>query len=182
MFIEFLNDLSLSSDQDQMEEGDKVSLMTVHASKGLEFPVVFVSALEEGIFPHVRSSNSSREIEEERRLFYVAITRAKELLILSYSKERRLFGNRKTTTPSRFISEIPESLIKEVKKRTSQRPVIKTIPQEETFKKPKLVYHKKFGKGVVKRIEGSGESAKVTALFVNYGEKTVVMKFLKILS
>ncbi|WP_456455977.1 ATP-dependent helicase [Thermovibrio sp.] len=184
VFIEFLNDLSLSSDQDQMEEGDKVSLMTVHASKGLEFPVVFVSALEEGIFPHVRSSNSSREIEEERRLFYVAITRAKELLILSHSKERRLFGNRKATTPSRFISEIPESLIKEVKKRAPQKPAIKTNLQEEkeTFKKPKLVYHKKFGKGVVKRIEGSGDSAKVTALFVNYGEKTVVMKFLKILS
>ncbi len=181
-YIEFLNDLSLSSDQDQMEEGDKVSLMTVHASKGLEFPVVFVSALEEGIFPHVRSSNSSTEVEEERRLFYVAITRAKELLILSHSKERRLFGNRKPTTPSRFLSEIPENLVKEVKKRAPKKAVVKDETKQEEFKRPKLVYHEKFGKGVVKRVEGRGESAKITALFVNYGEKTVIMKFLKILS
>ena len=183
LYLEFISTLTLSSDQDELEESDRVTLMTVHASKGLEFPVVFVTGLEEGTFPHVKSSETSSEIEEERRLFYVAITRAKKQLFLSYSKKRRLFGTYRPMKPSRFVSEIPSHLIREVERRSEgglpvRRPVtVKTT----TWKQPKIVFHSKFGKGVVKRIEGSGESAKVTAFFANYGEKTIIMKFLKVL-
>ncbi len=180
LYLEFLNSITLSSDQDELKSDEKVTLMTVHSSKGLEFPVVFIAGLEEGIFPHAKSLDSFEQMEEERRLFYVAITRAKKLLSLSYAKNRRVFGSYKKTTPSRFISEIPKSLLKEVNRREKRREGEKVLnPVSE--KKPKLVFHKKFGKGVVRRVEGKGEEAKVTAIFANYGEKTIVMKFLKIL-
>lgn len=180
LYTEFLSTVALSSDQDSMKEEEKVVLMTVHASKGLEFPVVFVAGLEEGIFPHARSTDTSSEVEEERRLFYVAVTRAKRLLTLSYARERRLFGSRRLSRPSRFISEIPSHLIKEVKKRTKPQSEKGTQPQtlEPKEKRPRLVYHQKFGKGVVKRVEGD----KITAFFANYGQKTILRKFLKILS
>ncbi|RUM88313.1 MAG: DNA helicase UvrD, partial [Thermovibrio sp.] len=178
LYVEFLTTTALSSDQDQIEDSEKVTLMTVHASKGLEFPVVFVTGLEEGIFPHFKSSDSSEEIEEERRLFYVAMTRAKKLLNLSYARKRRTFGTLRDTRPSRFISEIPNHLLKEVRKRSERRRGEEL--KEES--RPKLVFHKKYGKGVVKRIEGRGENAKVTAFFSNFGEKTIIMKFLEILS
>ncbi len=180
LYSEFLLTVALSSDQDSLKEDEeRVVLMTVHASKGLEFPVVFVAGLEEGLFPHARSTDTSSEVEEERRLFYVAITRAKRLLTLSYAKERRLFGSRRLTTPSRFLSEIPPHLIKEVKKRVKPAPSEgepQTAPSSP--KTPKLVYHQKFGKGVVRRVEGD----KITAFFAGYGQKTVLRQFLKILS
>ena len=184
LYREFISSVTLASEQDQIEESEKVVLMTVHASKGLEFPVVFITGLEEGLFPHSRSLESKEEVEEERRLFYVAVTRAKKLLTLSYARERRSFGTRRSTTPSRFISEIPPHLVKEVKKRERRElPTPKEGALEvKTSRKPKLVYHPKFGKGVVRRVEGAGESAKVTAFYANFGEKTVIMKFLKILA
>lgn len=181
LYLEFISSLTLSSDQDEIGGDDRVTLMTVHASKGLEFPVVFVTGLEEGTFPHVKSSETSREVEEERRLFYVAITRAKKQLFLSYSKKRRLFGSYRSMRPSRFISEIPSHLIREVERRSEKVQQLKAILPEPVKKTPKIVFHKKFGKGVVKRVDGVGESAKVTAFFVNYGEKTIIMKFLKVL-
>ncbi len=183
LYLEFLSTITLSSDQDEIEEEEKVTLMTVHASKGLEFPVVFITGLEEGLFPHIKSLDTKEGIEEERRLFYVAITRAKRLLALSYAKRRRTFGSYRDTRKSRFLEEIPPYLIKEVKKRESQPAVTKEISVKsvQKEKRPSLVFHKKFGKGVVRRIEGAGENAKVTAFFANYGEKTIVMKFLKVL-
>ena len=183
LYLEFLSTITLSSDQDEIEEEEKVTLMTVHASKGLEFPVVFITGLEEGLFPHIKSLDTKEGIEEERRLFYVAITRAKRLLALSYAKRRRTFGSYRDTRKSRFLEEIPPYLIKEVKKRESQPAVTKEISVKsvQKEKRPRLVFHKKFGKGVVRRIEGAGENAKVTAFFANYGEKTIVMKFLKVL-
>ncbi|WP_456465277.1 ATP-dependent helicase [Desulfurobacterium sp.] len=184
LFLEFLNTITLSSDQDEMEEAEKVTLMTVHASKGLEFPVVFITGLEEGLFPHVRSLESAEQIEEERRLFYVAITRAKKLLILTRAKSRRFFGSYRESEPSRFLEEIPPHLIKKVvrKERPSKTASTESISSVKKNKKPKIVFHKKFGKGVVRRVEGIGDNAKVTAFFANYGEKTIVMKFLKILA
>ncbi|TCK04560.1 DNA helicase-2/ATP-dependent DNA helicase PcrA [Phorcysia thermohydrogeniphila] len=183
LYLEFLNTITLSSDQDELKEGEKVTLMTVHASKGLEFPIVFITGLEEGLFPHVKSLDTTEEVEEERRLFYVAITRAMELLILSRAKKRRVFGSLKDVKESRFLSEIPSHLVKEVKRKGTvkkESPVAVTLPKKE--RKPKIVFHQKFGKGVVRRVEGQGENAKVTAFFANYGEKTIVMKFLKILA
>ncbi len=113
---EFLTQLSLVSDIDNLEEeSQSVTLMTLHSAKGLEFPVVFLAGLEEGIFPHARALNSSFEMEEERRLMYVGVTRAKESLYLSYAKKRLIYGDYKYYTPSRFLGEIPQSLMSSVK-------------------------------------------------------------------
>jgi DNA helicase-2/ATP-dependent DNA helicase PcrA len=106
----FLEDAALMSDQDTLEnKNKKVRLMTVHAAKGLEFPCVFLSGLEEGLFPFVRFAGNT-EYEEERRLFYVALTRAKEKLCLSFAYSRNFFGDRQINKPSRFINEIPSEL------------------------------------------------------------------------
>jgi DNA helicase-2/ATP-dependent DNA helicase PcrA len=109
---EFLTQISLVSDLDSLEESaESITLMTLHAAKGLEFPVVFLAGLEEGIFPHSRSLNSNTEMEEERRLMYVGVTRAEELLFLTYAKRRLIWGDYKYFTPSRFLKEIPQNLI-----------------------------------------------------------------------
>lgn len=112
----FLLDLTLLSDQDNLEEGDnKVKLMTIHASKGLEFPIVFVIGMEEGIFPHSRSMDTLEDIEEERRLCYVAMTRAEKRLFLSYCQNRDRFFQTTVMVPSRFLDEIPSKYTKNIK-------------------------------------------------------------------
>ncbi len=115
--LSFLSDAALQSDQDEMrEDGKAVRLLTVHSSKGLEFGTVFVAGLEEGLFPHQRANEgamSPEEAEEERRLFYVAITRAKKKLYLSYAQTRTVFGRRQVNIPSEFIFDIPENLVEE---------------------------------------------------------------------
>lgn len=109
---EFLSQLALVSDVDSLDEQAKsVTLMTLHAAKGLEFPVVFLAGLEEGIFPHMRSLNNNEEMEEERRLMYVGVTRAEELLHISFAKRRLIYGDYKYYTPSRFLKEIPPQII-----------------------------------------------------------------------
>ena len=108
----FLINVSLISDVDSLDRSaDAVTLLTLHAAKGLEFAVVFICGLEEGVFPHVRSSFDPAEIEEERRLCYVGMTRAKERLYLLYTKERRLFGGLSANPPSRFLGDIPPDLV-----------------------------------------------------------------------
>ena len=116
--LEFLSDSALQSDQDELkEEGKAVRLMTVHASKGLEFDTVFISGLEDGLFPHQRLDERARmkpeEGEEERRLFYVAVTRARKKLFLSYAQTRTVFGKRVMNMPSEFICDIPGHLLEE---------------------------------------------------------------------
>jgi DNA helicase-2/ATP-dependent DNA helicase PcrA len=114
---ELLEDSALQSDQDEMNEDKKaVRLMTVHASKGLEFDVVFISGLEDGLFPHQKINEANitpSEAEEERRLFYVALTRAKKKIYLSYAQMRMIFGHREVNVPSEFILDIPDDLIEE---------------------------------------------------------------------
>jgi DNA helicase-2/ATP-dependent DNA helicase PcrA len=107
-----LEDAALASDQDTlMHKGKGVRLMTVHASKGLEFRYVFITGMEQDLFPHSRSTGGKKEdSEEERRLFYVALTRAENKLFLSYAQLRTIFGNRQVNTPSEFIHDIPEHL------------------------------------------------------------------------
>ena len=112
--MKFLEDAALRSDQDALKDNPEgVRLLTVHASKGLEFKVVFIVGLEEGLFPHERSSKSARteDREEERRLFYVAVTRAKEKLYLTHAQTRMIFGSRNVALPSQFIYDIPQELI-----------------------------------------------------------------------
>jgi len=114
---EFLESITLSSDIDGMEDDENsVTLMTLHSAKGLEFPVVFLIGMEEGIFPSYRSIGEQRELEEERRLYYVGITRAKEFLYLTYAKQRTIFGSTSCNKISRFIEEIPEQLLEMPKK------------------------------------------------------------------
>ena len=115
--LHFLSDAALQSDQDEMKDEEKaVRLMTVHASKGLEFDIVFIAGLEEGLFPHQKINEvdaSPEEREEERRLFYVALTRARKKIFLSQAETRTLFGRRQTNIPSEFICDIPEALVEE---------------------------------------------------------------------
>ena len=124
--LNFLSDAALQSDQDEMRDEDKaVRLMTVHASKGLEFDVVFIVGLEDGLFPHQKVSEahvSPEEKEEERRLFYVALTRARKKVFLSYTQTRTVFGSRQVNIPSEFIFDIPETLIEEEDNNEYSRP------------------------------------------------------------
>ncbi|NEQ12281.1 MAG: ATP-binding domain-containing protein, partial [Moorea sp. SIO4E2] len=108
----FLANATLASDMDNLEEGKKaVSLMTLHSAKGLEFPIVFLVGLEQGLFPHSRSLRDPVALEEERRLCYVGITRAQEQLFLSHAHERRFYGNREPANRSQFLKELPSELI-----------------------------------------------------------------------
>ena len=112
---QLLEDSALGSDQDELkDEMDAVRLMTVHASKGLEFPYVFITGLEEGLFPHERLSDEHIDDEEERRLFYVALTRAEKKLFLSFAHMRTIFGSQRVNVPSSFLSDIGEDLIEGV--------------------------------------------------------------------
>jgi DNA helicase-2/ATP-dependent DNA helicase PcrA len=109
---EFLENVALISDVDNLEEDpDAPTLLTLHAAKGLEFPIVFITGLEEGILPHSRSSDDAEELAEERRLFYVGLTRAKDQLYLSHAFRRTIFGGSDVSTPSRFLNEIPGNLV-----------------------------------------------------------------------
>ena len=115
-----LEESALQSDQDELQERQEaVSLMTIHASKGLEFDAVFVTGLEQGLFPAIRQNDATRDEEEERRLFYVALTRARKRLFLSFARERMKYGSREYATPSEFIDDIDTRLIKEVARKRS---------------------------------------------------------------
>ena len=155
---DFLDELSLVSDasENQKDEEDKVTLMTMHAVKGLEFDYVFVVGVEEGLFPHLNSMNSEEELEEERRLCYVAITRARKKLYIINSRSRLLYGKVSSNVPSRFIAEIGDDLLDQEKKESI---FTKKIHKEEMItnndlKPGDLVKHEKYGNGVVLNIEG----------------------------
>lgn len=124
----FLEEVALSSDTDQIEqEKDYVHLMTLHSAKGLEFKTVFIAGLEEGLFPHSRSLFNNEEMEEERRLMYVGVTRAKEKVFLIYSETRNIFGSVQVNAPSRFLEDIPENLLKEIEKESSKGGILNSF-------------------------------------------------------
>ena len=159
---DFLDELSLVSDvsEQKNETEEKVTLMTMHAVKGLEFDYVFVIGMEEGLFPHSNSMESSDELEEERRLCYVAITRAKKKLYIVNARSRMLYGRVSSNIPSRFISEMGEDVLDEIKKDTSNL-TNKKIDKEKMFNEDNdlhpgdFVKHDKYGAGVVINIDGS---------------------------
>jgi DNA helicase-2/ATP-dependent DNA helicase PcrA len=166
---------------------DCVQLMTLHSAKGLEFPVVFLAGMEEGLFPHRRSINDPGGLEEERRLCYVGATRAMEKLYISYAEQRRMHGVDNFCTPSRFISEIPPELVEEVRPalRVSHpvyrrdRSAASHLPRD-TQDGPQLgqrVRHRKFGEGVVLNCEGAGAHARVQVNFETSGTKWLVMSY-----
>ncbi|HEX9961652.1 MAG TPA: 3'-5' exonuclease, partial [Pyrinomonadaceae bacterium] len=258
---DFIDHAALVSDTDKFDRNAPVTMMTVHAAKGLEFPVVFLVGLEDGIFPHARSINDPKELEEERRLAYVAITRAEKVLFVTHSMRRRVYGEEMTAEPSQFLNEMPLDLIQDVSKgsswlsfakssnRQSNQQTAKILRGEESqfSSKPKNLYtgktynsadaiseffkrkggdekptiqqqpkpqnsaydnlkaassnqpksqtpnpkpqidkgfvpgthvrHAKYGRGLVLRREGSGDTVKLTISFPGFGQKKLIEKF-----
>jgi DNA helicase-2/ATP-dependent DNA helicase PcrA len=168
--VAFLTDLALVSDVDQLDEAtsDAVALMTLHSAKGLEFPCVFLVGMEEGIFPHSRSLDDDDEMEEERRLAYVGITRAEKELHLTYTKMRTIFGQTSIYPPSRFLSEIPPELIQPVGKTASAKAVSRPLLAKNTggdWQVGDRVNHRKWGQGTIVKIEGSEDDLELTVAF-----------------
>jgi DNA helicase-2/ATP-dependent DNA helicase PcrA len=168
---EFLDQVALDAGERQSESGPAVQMMTLHSAKGLEFPLVFLAGLEEGLFPHRMSAEEPGRIEEERRLCYVGITRAMRVLYLTYAETRRLHGTDTYNRPSRFLLEIPGELISEVRmKGALERPFGAggnggLVDDDGALRMGQRVLHSKFGEGVVLQCEGSGERARVQVNF-----------------
>ena len=186
--VAFLSYAALEAGEGQVEAGeDGVQLMTLHSAKGLEFPLVFLAGLEEGLFPSNRSLDESGRLEEERRLAYVGITRARQKLVLTYAEARRLHGQDMYGIPSRFLREIPANLLNEVRPRVQvSRPAsgfaTRPTPGHASLETPGLklgqtVTHAKFGPGVVTDYEGSGAHARVQVNFANEGSKWLVLAY-----
>ncbi|MDE0013494.1 MAG: DNA helicase PcrA [Candidatus Poribacteria bacterium] len=176
---DYLENVALTADIDAMETDstDMVTLMTLHSAKGLEFPFVFIVGMEEGYLPHQRSLDTQAELEEERRLCYVGITRAMEQLYLSHASSRRTFREREYRTPSRFISEIPEHLIRHVDRYRSPfrdtQSKYDVISEEESpdYAVDQIVLHPKFGRGKITKINGVGQNLYITVRFARAGTK-----------
>lgn len=191
---EFLDRVSLASDLDSYnEKTDQVALMTLHSAKGLEFPLIFIIGLEENLLPHFNSLRDG-EIEEERRLLYVGLTRAKEKIYLTSSSKRLVFGKEETPSPSRFLSEIPEEFInanvyegdfnraavERAKKSAPQRKAPeRELSNGKTYKAGQRIEHSKFGLGTIRKVDGSGDDAKVTVHFARYGTKKIIASYLE---
>ena len=186
--VAFLSYAALEAGENQAEAGeDGVQLMTLHSAKGLEFPQVFLVGLEEGLFPSQRSLEENGRLEEERRLAYVGLTRARLRLTLSYAEQRRLHGMEMMGTPSRFLREIPSALLREVRPRAGfSRPAWSPAPgagsgwQEAPAAGLRLgqrVAHASFGEGIVVDSEGSGTHARVQVNFESAGAKWLVLAY-----
>ena len=180
----FLAHAALESGETQA--GDKsncVHLMTLHSAKGLEFPSIYLVGMEEGLFPHQRSSNDLKQLEEERRLCYVGITRAKKILTLTYTQNRRLHGSDYYPQPSRFINEIPAELLCEIRLGGSVTEAL--FRNEETKSSGKdgqltlgqRVSHAKFGEGVILNLEGNGSHMRIQVNFEKAGSKWLVASY-----
>ncbi len=232
---DFIDHAALVSDTDQYKADARVTLMTMHAAKGLEFPVVFIVGMEEGLFPHLRAAASDDDMEEERRLCYVAITRAQEHLYITQAMRRRTWGEERPASPSSFLREIPMELMEDLslgpswlgfseredthhnrhaaaalrgetsrkkpsnytgktynsvdsvndffkrmanKSSSEQRTESKRQPESSgEYRIGSRVRHERYGSGVVVRIEGAGEDAKLTVNFPGYGQKKFVARF-----
>ena len=184
--LEFLSYAVLESGEAEAGEfEDSVQLMTLHSAKGLEFPLLFLCGMEDGLFPHQRSLNDAKGLEEERRLCYVGLTRAREQIYLSYAEQRRLHGSETYSVPSRFLREIPSELIEELRPRLKvARPLPRQVSrssraERETGGIPlgQRVRHRKFGEGIILNTEGSGAHARVQVNFETAGTKWLVMAY-----
>ncbi|MCH7741542.1 MAG: DNA helicase II [Proteobacteria bacterium] len=193
---QFLNHAALEAGEGQGDANqDCVQLMTMHSAKGLEFPLVFLAGMEEGLFPHRMSLEEPGRLEEERRLCYVGVTRAMKQLYLTYAETRRMHGSDTYNRPSRFVGEIPQELIQEVRSQSSLvRPagrsmrvsarvsaIGKDLEIEGTdLKLGQRVTHAKFGEGVVVNYEGEGKQARVQVNFVDEGSKWLMTAYAKL--
>jgi len=190
---DYLDMISLDSgDRQASEHDDAAQLMTLHSAKGLEFKLVLMTGLEESLFPHGRSMDSISQLEEERRLCYVGITRAMQKLYITYAESRRLHGSDTFNPPSRFIREIPKELMDEIRPRAQtttaytrrEFPAAKElkykVEDEIGFALGQKVLHPSFGEGIVLNYEGTGEAARVQINFDKSGTKWLVLSFAKL--
>ena len=182
---EFLDRTFLLGDADAIKDDAPVLLMTLHSAKGLEFDTVFLVGMEEGLIPHMRAVQDPGQMEEERRLCYVGMTRARNRLVLTRARERSYFGDRRATLPSRFLSEIPpECFDGPPSARTAasspgtaaKRPIDAT-PRSTRFRPGQSVQHDRFGYGTVLRVEGAGDDAKLTVSFPGRGATRLLARF-----
>ena len=186
----FLAHAALESGETQASEhSDCVNLMTLHSAKGLEFPNVYLIGMEEGLFPHQRSMEDLTQLEEERRLCYVGITRAEKALTMVYTQHRRLHGQDYYPQPSRFISELPEELVNEVRMGGSiVEPIFVRTRSSSTitngidtgngvYTLGQRVSHVKFGEGIILNLEGSGGTTRVQVNFEEAGSKWLVVEY-----
>ncbi|MDN3608738.1 DNA helicase II [Vibrio ostreicida] len=191
MLTAFLTHAALEAGEGQADEfDDAVQLMTLHSAKGLEFPLVFMVGVEEGMFPSQMSAEEAGRLEEERRLCYVGMTRAMEKLYITYAEMRRLYGQDKYHKPSRFIRELPESCLDEVRMKAQvSRPasagrfsqtVVKDTFNETGFSLGSRVVHPKFGEGTIINFEGSGPQSRVQVAFNGEGIKWLVTAYAKL--
>jgi DNA helicase-2/ATP-dependent DNA helicase PcrA len=184
---EFLSHAALEAGEGQADAWeDCVQLMTMHSAKGLEFPLVFMSGMEDGLFPHQRSIADPSGLEEERRLCYVGITRAKQALYITYAEQRRLHGMDNFSQPSRFISEIPDEYIEEIRPRVQVSRPVRAQSKRRTpiragseigVRLGQRVRHNKFGDGVILNCEGQGAHARVEVNFETAGTKWLVLSY-----
>ena len=204
----FLADVALVADIDDAELGEEaVTLMTLHSAKGLEFPDVFLVGMEEGIFPHSRTLMDENEIEEERRLCYVGITRAEKHLFLSNARTRTIYGRTQYYTPSRFLQEVPRNLVHVIKRPVVQRPAMTSqvhkptvkenanwfeqhktnfFPRESSaaagcsFRVGDKVMHKKWGAGTIVTAKAADDGQEVTVAFAGGGIRSLLTKYAKL--
>ncbi|RJX21897.1 MAG: DNA helicase PcrA [Desulforudis sp.] len=175
---EFMGEIALFTDLDSLDDrSDQVTLMTLHSAKGLEFPAVFLSGMEEGVFPHSRAFSEPTQLEEERRLCYVGVTRAEERLHLTYATRRTLYGNTVYNQPSRFLAEIPGDLIEGHAAEKSVLTPEPATPVVGSFKVGEKVWHRKWGQGTVVMLEGEGDDARITVAFPGKGVKTLLLMY-----
>lgn len=186
----FLSEVALDPGDREGENEAAVKMMTLHSAKGLEFPMVFLSGLEEGLFPHHRNLQETALLEEERRLCYVGITRAMRKLYITYAEKRAFAGLSGINRPSRFISEIPKELIEHISLQAkvtfppsapmSTTRVLKSKPIDFPFEMGQRVRHQRFGEGIILCGEGEGDTARVQVNFASEGKKWLVIAYAKL--
>jgi len=182
---EFLDKVSLFTNMDEEINGDYVYLMTLHNTKGLEFPVVFITGLEEGLLPYCKAIKNDEDIAEERRLLYVGMTRAKDLLWLTGANKRKLYSKMQNQEPSRFLKDIPKDCCHWIEKITDKHQIkLTSIDAKDKLDKHFTLFttgcrvkHPSWGIGVVRDCYGEGEDLKVVINFQNYGIKRIAVKF-----
>lgn len=179
---EFLAQISLVSDADMIDPAKgAVTLMTLHAAKGLEFRAVFIAGLEDGLIPHQRSENDDRGLEEERRLFFVGLTRAKERLRLSFARRRMVYGRSEMTIPSRFLQELPEEDVERIEADSDDHP--NAFPRRgepadfADWEEGELVRHPRHGLGMVLWIQAGPDATRAGVRFASCGEKTYILEY-----
>jgi DNA helicase-2/ATP-dependent DNA helicase PcrA len=179
---EYLDTVSLATDTDALgSRGGAVTLSTLHAAKGLEFPAVFIVGLEEGYLPHGESLEDADELEEERRLLYVGMTRARDELTLTLAGRRLVYGRVQGRSPSRFVDEIPAESLEVIAAPRAARPTVFEARSEEApshpLKRGRRVRHPRYGYGVILAQEGSGDETRLTVYFDRAGKKKFVARY-----